>query len=160
MINKIKLKEYMQYIIKTYPKGCASYNWLNDYSEILNNTREIEKWEIDNIIEESLSEFACDLGLCGCGSPEDTNEVIRLILIAQNQETWEDKQKSLNNVCNINVDENYNYNGLIQFVLYILDSHEFLEHGGSIGGAWLTEKGKIFLDLLNCEKESIEEEDE
>lgn len=151
MIDKKKLKEIMQFVIKTYTDGCASYNWRNnDYLNIINNKRDIEDYEIDNIIEESLNEFIfTDLDLCGCGSPESTYEVIRLILIAQNQTDWDNKQNSFNKICGLNMALNDNYDGLIQFVLYILDSHEFLEHGGSIGGAWLTEKGKLFLDLLN-----------
>jgi hypothetical protein len=26
-----------------------------------------------------------------------------------------------------------------------------MEHGSSVGGSWLTEKGKIYLDLLNIQ---------
>lgn len=33
--------------------------------------------------------------------------------------------------------------------LKMLDAHGFLEHGGSIGGSWLTKEGKDLLDLLN-----------
>jgi hypothetical protein len=94
-----------------------------------------------------------DLDLCGCGNPYKTNEIIRLILIAQTKEGWDNKKNALNSICNIDISENDNYDGLIQFVLYILDSHEFLEHGGCISSAWLTEKGKLFLDLLNIWKQ-------
>lgn len=162
MITKEKLTEYMKYIIKTYPEGCASYNWLNYYEEILSDKRLPEEYEFDNIIEESLKEFYHEIGLCGCGNPEFTYEVIRQILNIQSKrfdsaETYKERQKHFSDLCNSSMD-NENYYGLIQFVLYILDDKGFLEHGGSIGGAWLSEKGTIYLDLLNVWTElNIEE---
>lgn len=155
MIDKQKLKEIMQFVIKEYPDGCASYNWQNDdHIDIIKENRQIEDYEIENIIEDCMNEFTYeDLKLCGCGSPEKTWEIIRLILIAQNQDKWEDKKNKFSDICNVNIEDNDNYNGLIQFVLYVLDDHEFLEHSSSIGGAWLTEKDKLFLDLLNMRNE-------
>ena len=38
---------------------------------------------------------------------------------------------------------------MIQFVLYMLDSAGFLEHGSGIWGAWLTDLGRMFLYVLN-----------
>lgn len=150
MINKDKLKEIMEFVIKEYPNGCANSNWRNGYYiDIVENKIEIEDWDIDNIIEECMNEFIYeDLDLCGCGCPEYTNEIIRLILHAQNQDDYHKKEAILNSICGIDTSENRNYYGLIQFVLYVLDSKGFLEHGGSAGGAWLTNKGKLFLELL------------
>ena len=151
MIDKQKLKEIMQFVINKYPKGCASYNWQNNcYINIVQNKKEIEDYEIKNIIKECLDEFIyTDLNLCGCGSPATTWEVLRLTLLAQDQKGWENKQIAFNNICGLDINDNDNYDGLIQFVLYILDSHEFLDHGGCISAAWLTNKGKLFLALLN-----------
>lgn len=146
-----KLSNYMKYIINTYPDGCAAYNWTQgSYNEILTNKRLPEEYEIEDIVEDCLKEFHYeDLGLCGCGCPEETYEVIRKILnIQSSDEKWETKQKQFSELCNVDMD-NENYSGLIQFVLYILDDKGFLEHGSSISSAWLTEKGKIYLDLLN-----------
>jgi len=151
LIDKNKLKQIMQFVIKAYPNGCASYNWQNTcYIDIVQNKKEIEDWEIENIVQECLNEFIYeDLDLCKCGSPEITWEVLRLILLAQNQEGWGNKKLAFNNICGLNIDGNKNYEGLIQFVLYILDNHEFLEHGWCISSAWLTDKGRLFLELLN-----------
>lgn len=145
-----KLSNYMKYIINTYPDGCAAYNWLQGcYNEILTDKRLPEEYEIRYIVEDCLSEFNDDLGLCGCGSPEETYEVIRRILnIQSSNANWGTRQRQFSEICNADID-NENYNGLIQFVLYILDDKGFLEHGSSIGGAWLTKKGEIYLDLLN-----------
>lgn len=145
-----KLSSYMKYIINIYLDGCAAYNWLQgDYSEILADKRLPEEYEIEDIVEDCLNEFHNDLGLCGCGNPEETYEVIRRILnILSFDVDWETRQKQFSEICNADMN-NENYNGLIQFVLYILDDKGFLEHGSSISSAWLTEKGKIYLDLLN-----------
>lgn len=40
--------------------------------------------------------------------------------------------------------------GLLQFMAYILDDRGFTEHGSSIGGCWLTEKGEMFLTVLDA----------
>lgn len=140
----------MKYIIQTYPEGCAAHNWQKDYNDIINNKRLPHEYEIKYIVEDCLNEFHYeDLGLCGCGCPKETHEVIRLILnIQQADIDWNERQKQFSNLCNTNMN-NENYSGLIQFVLYILNDKEFLEHGSSIGGSWFTEKGKIYLDLLN-----------
>lgn len=151
------LSEYMKYIIDNFPEGCAAYNWKSTYSEILNNKRDVKQYEVEHIIDDCLDEFNSVLGICGCGRPEDTEEVIRQILIVQNSEdNFQDKQNKLSNLCDSNI-ENDNYYGLIQFVLYILDDKEFLEHGSSISGAWLTKKGKIYLDLLNAKYKMTKE---
>jgi len=156
MITSEKLAKYMKFIIKTYPKGCASYNWLNYYADILNDKRFPEDYEFDNIIEECLNEFDSDIGLCGCGIPEETNEVLRTTLNIQSSNcTWKERQKQFSDICNADMD-NENYSGLIQFVLYILNDKDILEHGGSVGGSWLSEKGKVYLDLLNLQKEMNE----
>lgn len=148
MVNKERLREIMKFVIKEYPNGCASYNWKdNDYISVIEGEKQIEDCAIKAIIEDCLDEFIYeDLDLCGCCNPEEIWEVIKLILIAQNNGDWENKRNSFNNVKN---KKNYYYTGLIQFVLYTLSSHKFLEHGGCISVARLTEKGKLFLELLN-----------
>ena len=150
-----KLPHYMKYIINTYPDGCAAYNWIQCcYNEILADKRLPKEYEVEDILEDCLKEFHYeDLGLCGCGCPEETYEVIRKILNIQSSNAkWEIKQQQFSELCNADMD-NVNYSGLIQFVLYVLDDKGFLEHGSSISSAWLTEKGKIYLDLLNMWKE-------
>ena len=62
---------------------------------------------------------------------------------------YDKKQNKLANLCGIEIIDNTNYDGLIQFVLYMLDSAGFLEHGSGIWGAWLTDLGRMFLYVLN-----------
>ena len=148
---KKKLASYMDYILKTFPAGCASYNWLNTYDGILTKKRLPEDYEINYIIEDCLSEFSADLELCGCGCPSYTFEVLRRILNIKSKDyDYDTTKKKYNELCNSDMD-NQNYYGLIQFVWYVLDRKEYLEHGSGISSTWLTEKGKIYLDLLNME---------
>jgi hypothetical protein len=41
--------------------------------------------------------------------------------------------------------------GLQYLVLYMLDHLDLTEHGGTVGGGWLTDKGKSVLDALQRE---------
>ncbi len=41
--------------------------------------------------------------------------------------------------------------GIEYFVLYVLTEWDLLEHGGSVGGSWLTDKGKDVLAALESE---------
>ncbi len=151
MINKEKLKEIMQFLEKENPSG-----YMLNYIDIIKDKREIEDCEIDNILDDCLNQFIYEdlkmgdnLNPYETSNPEDIIEIIRLILTAQNQEEYKDRKLLLNNICNLDIENNKNYNGLIQFILYILNEHKFLEYRFSISGAWLTEKGKLFLELLN-----------
>lgn len=154
VIDREKIADYMSFIVETYPNGCAAINWSNQYLGILKNNRLPYDYEIENIIRECLDEFEYeDLGLCGCGIPEYTREVIRQILTIQSAcELYEERQKQYSELCNSGM-ENENYYGLIHFVLYILDDKDFLEHGCGISSAWLTKKGSIYLNLLNMNRE-------
>ena len=40
--------------------------------------------------------------------------------------------------------------GLLQFMMYVLDRNGLTEHGGSIGGCWLTDKGRRLLTVLDA----------
>jgi len=90
-----------------------------------------------------MSDMIHSLGCCGCGNPEETYEAIHEMLLYYSD---------------INTHSNYPriYKGLvtdevnpyIQFMAYVLDGKGFLEHGSSIIGAWLTDKGKQLLSYM------------
>lgn len=44
--------------------------------------------------------------------------------------------------------------------LYVADRAELMEHGGSVYGAWVTEKGEAFIRLVEVAVKEEEEEDE
>lgn len=77
-----------------------------------------------------------ELGFCGCGSPE---EVLSLLLDALEWCGAPNKAKLNRSV------EPLNERGLM-LALYVADDRDLIEHGGSVIGGWLTEKGRAFLE--------------
>ena len=154
-MEELNCKIIAKYIIENYPDSCLACNVKDYYFEDYYN---------DRLLEECLNFFSYDiLDICSCGRPEDTTSVIKDILNIINDYDnerqdgddkdfnlrYDKKQNRLANLCGIEINDNTNYDGLIQFVLYMLDSVNFLEHGSSIGGAWLTDLGRMFLYVLN-----------
>lgn len=152
-INDIK-----DYIIKKYPECCLAYNIQNhDYSE-----EELIKYCEDFFYYEKLK-------WCGCGEPEIAKKVIRdylKILYDHKQELkhkssnynwlkdWEKRDKELQE--RFGVKSIYD-NELLLCFAYAMDGAEFTEHGSSIGGAWITKEGEMFLWLLGHNEELNEE---
>lgn len=74
------------------------------------------------------------LGVCGCGYPIDaTNELYSILTKIK-----DGKQRQ----CCVKT-------GASMLMLYFLDKTEIIEHGSSVGGAWLTKKGEGLLEALN-----------
>lgn len=71
---------------------------------------------------------------CGCGDPEAAWEEIKKELTRLNQEHMERKE--------------IESSGLWYIMAYLIGHMELSEHGGGIGGAWLTPLGKETLDFL------------
>ncbi len=77
-----------------------------------------------------------ELGLCGCGGPDEAYALVRDVLsLAPFYDDWKAVEQLIG--------ERACY-----FVLYQLDRCDLIEHGGGIGGSWLTEKGKLYLGLM------------
>lgn len=86
-----------------------------------------------------------ELNWCGCGCPGEVLTFMRDVLQAINNrsENWTDET-------NAKIFELVPRDtALGTSYLYMLDAHGLLEHGGSIGGSWLTDKGKDILKMLN-----------
>ena len=77
-----------------------------------------------------------DLGFCGCGCPEEAYTLVRDIL---GLAPFFDHYEAVRDL----IGERAYY-----FVLYAIDQAGLIEHGGGIGGSWLTEKGKHYLPLM------------
>jgi hypothetical protein len=97
--------------------------------------------DIEECWHETLVDYvAYRLDFCGCGDPPSAVK-----LAAHFMERMEKKQRLF--------PEDAEYpNEVIYFVLYALDSRELAEHGGSVGGAWLTRAGEACLALLHHEE--------
>lgn len=88
--------------------------------------------------------FFDDFGFCGCGSPESAAEYLLAGLAALKARSDSDWSDAAQDECNKFFPE-YGRKAPEVFSLYLLDKAELIEHGGSISGSWLTEKGIEFL---------------
>ena len=145
----MKLSEIAEHIVKYHPDCCMSIN-----NEITIGCREdwYEQYLIKILMDYYMYEY---MDLCVCGIPEYTYEAIRNYLrIRKDFHSCEDISKFntahryLENL-HIDKDDDYQY-GMLQFMMYILDSYGFTEHGSGIGGCWLTEDGERLLTVLDA----------
>jgi hypothetical protein len=81
--------------------------------------------------------FMDELHLCGCGSPEAAaclvRDILRLCPLYDNRK---------------GIEELLPNDGVQYLILGWLTDTDLLEHGGGIGGSWLTDKGKTVLASL------------
>ncbi len=130
-MNTGNINEIKDYIIKKYPDSCLAYNYNSSYYDEL-------------LIEECENFFYYEkLNWCGCGDPNMAKGVIKDYL----------------EVVKAKFDSNADFTGkfgvkfvyddkLLLCLAYTLDAAGFTDHGSSISGAWLTDEGKMFLWLL------------
>ena len=148
----MKLSEIAEYVVDDYPGFCMSQN-----CEVIRECR--EKWYEKSLIKPLLDFYMHEkMGLCGCGSPEDTYEVIRRYLHIRKARFRDDLsydlvKESYNVNLHMDYDDSIQY-GMLQFLAYVLDDYGFTEHGSGIGGCWLTEDGERLLTVLDAWYES------
>ena len=102
-----------------------------------------------------------NLNFCGCGDPDSGYAALLETLKAHDEGgerrkwaearggSWEEVQCKGNG---------YDY-----LILYFLDANGLMEHGGSVGGGWLTKKGKsvrIFLEEWGTDSDEWPEDKE
>lgn len=85
---------------------------------------------MNEVIKEMFDLF----GFCSCGNPWKATEYIKKYLTEISKDM--DKRGDLES------DVAY------WLTAYLCDAHGLTEHGGSVGGAWLTELGKEWLEKL------------
>ena len=144
----MRLSEIAEWVVKYHPDCLMVPN-----HTVVDGCR--EDWYEKSLIEPLMSYWMYeDLGLCDCGRPEYTYEAIRKFLHIR--QDWRENKLEYTEVLNrykrdLHVDDNDNNQfGLLQFMMYILDEHEFVEHGSGITGCWLTEKGERLLVTLDA----------
>lgn len=131
-VNKVK-----DYIVKTYPESCLAYNYNDTYYE-------------EQLIEECENFFYYEkMNWCGCGEPDTVKMVVKDYLEVINNK-YNDNDINFEN--KFGVKSVYD-NNLLLCLAYTIDAAGFTEHGSSIGGAWLTDEGEMFLWLLQQNKE-------
>jgi hypothetical protein len=82
---------------------------------------------------------------CGCGNPESLLMMLYTILSEMSNSNDDKWNKTIREYRS---KDSIFDNGLVHFVLYWLDQEQYTEHGSSVFGSWLTEKGEEFLKDL------------
>lgn len=150
-MKDLKINTIKDYIIQKYPNSCLATNYNESYYDEL-------------LIEECEDFFYYEkLKWCGCGTPEDAKKVIRDFLRILNitsdvykvnkikkDELSKSQDKAF--MDRFGVKAVYD-NELLLCLAYALDAAGFTEHGSSIGGAWISLEGKMFLWLLEHNEE-------
>ena len=139
----MNITEIKNYIINHYPDSCLAVNTKNGcvYCD-------------EELMEECENFFYYEkLNWCGCGSPEVAKRVVRDYLEAASLKS-DEKREALKK--RFGFDHVYD-NELLLCLAYAVDAAELTEHGSSIGGAWLSDEGKMFLWLLKNNQELDEE---
>ena len=91
--------------------------------EVFTNSEGISFLTLTSMICGGLFDF------CGCGDNDYEMKKFRETLLA--------------------IQERRRLGDEYQIYLYLLDQHEFTEHGTNVFASWLTEKGEALLYLLN-----------
>lgn len=134
----IPLTTLVEYILQCYPDSCFSYNYKNGRDKI---------WKsLDDIIEQAYELFRYEiLKWCGCGDVEGSNNVVMHFLQVCNCDENSKRYETMEEY--FGTTSIYD-NILLLCLAYTMDAAELTEHGSGIGYAWLTDKGKIFLWVL------------
>lgn len=146
--TNMKLSEIAEYVVEKYPDCYMATNGV-----VCKGNR--EDWCEEYLIDELMNFFSYEvMDLCGCGRPEDTHEVIRQILTIRyerfvNDTSYDQVEKMYGDNLHLDMKDPI-HQGIVQFILYILDFYDILSHGCSIGGCWLTDLGKMYLTVLNA----------
>lgn len=95
--------------------------------------------------EEFLTSFFVEaFHFCGCGCLSMSIKFVRDILNCyEDEEDWCSPHLNLDKAKEVCCNDN-----ITDFMLHWLDFCELTEHGSSVYGSWLTEKGKVLRDYL------------
>lgn len=96
------------------------------------------------------------IGMCGCGDEQAVKRFILELLQLQDKRNEYDYHTLRNEMHK--VIEKTHKDTIFEFVFHTLDNADILEHGSSVYGAWLTDSGKEFLQLLERDLQEYKEE--
>lgn len=143
---KYSVKRIRNYIISNYPDSRLAYNDKNGFSD-------------EEPLRECIDFFYFEkLHWCGCGDPDMALGCIRDYLNIMN--AYHNNYTGIRDVDTayqmmrsdfkdkFNADDICD-NRLLLCLAYAMGAAGFTEHGTSIGSAWLSDEGKMFLALLN-----------
>ena len=82
--------------------------------------------------------FSDEMNWCGCGMPENSailiRDILRLLPLYDHHEEFKELIQP---------------EAAAYIILYQMDAANLIEHGGTVGGAWITPFGQSVLELLN-----------
>ena len=113
-----------------------------------------EEWYEEYLIDELIDFFSFEImNMCGCGCPEDTHDVIRIVLNIRKDRfekdiKYEEVQKRYKEELHLDTEDS----------LHMLDAKGIVEHGGGISSCWLTKLGRMYLTVLNAWHDREEKE--
>ena len=148
----MELKDVADFVKQKY----LAYSLAPDLAHLLSND--------DYLIEDLIRFFNHELlALCGCGNPEETYEVIRKLLqirkeFDESTISYDDVLERYKTDLGLDVTDT-KHSGILQFMLYVLDNKEFLEHDEDIEHCRLTKLGKMYLLVLNAWHESVKQQE-
>ena len=127
------LNEIAERVVECYPDCCMAHNHV-----VKIGCR--EDWYEEYLINELMDFFSYEIvNICGCGNPESTHEIIRRLLNIrlENQEgslKYEDMKQRYKEDLHLDISDDTHY-GVLQFLLYMLDSCGIVELNGFIWGS-------------------------
>lgn len=105
-------------------------------------------WDYDNLGDYIMTGL---LGFCGCGMPEEALKWLRDCLSdVEHRSNVEWKQEPPVYQGRIHARMEPLPRGVEYLLWYWMDSLQLIEHGGSVGGSWLTERGTHLLRRLEA----------
>lgn len=108
---------------------------------------------MDNNLEERREKFQDiyygDIGMCGCGRPEDIKQF--LLDLLENHRKYRDDELSYKEMAEKrkSIIEDVDSDVIFEIIFHMFEDAKILEHGSSVYGSWFTDKGKLFLKLLS-----------
>jgi len=98
---------------------------------------------------EQLENYICkELGWCHCGSLRESITLLQLVLEefdrCRDDKNWDACQSMIDRLLCKEQNEALYYS-----YLYMLHANGLIEHGGSIAGAWISERGSEVLEQIN-----------
>ena len=127
-------------VLRLFPDTTYTINYAkgNDVRPILDDN--------GDFIYNPLEDLPCEIiGICGCGKPNVALDIYKKAL------EWAEKSVGIRPTNPFEDNED-----LSVIMIYTLADKGFTEHGSSVYGSWLTEKGILLLKILRMQLDGKE----
>lgn len=116
--------------------------------------------ETEQVAQEEFDEiYYNELGLCGCGLPEELNQflinIVDLQLTSYRDDPYLIYETKLKELI-ISIDPYI----IKSFIFYIFEKQGLMKHESNVGNSWLTDKGIRFIEILKSKQLEEIKEDE